>query len=221
MVRLSGVSLGETSKKINFQEDIGKRAGRAVEKSTRVTADSAFGGKMILFSRSFIRKRAISLATTALVAATSFALAQNPSRMYHVRGTLPIQYVADRHIADQPDYSNEQPFLSQNDAAMNKMMADMTIKPTGDVDRDFVAMMVPHHQGAIDMAQAELKYGHNEQLRRLAQEIVVTQQQEITVMRRAVGDELPRAAASPMQPGAVPSSTSSHDARSHDSMNVK
>ena len=68
---------------------------------------------------------------------------------------------------------------------MNKMMADMTIKPTGDVDRDFVAMMVPHHQGAIDMAQAVLRYGHNEQLRRLAQEIVVTQQQEIAAMRLA------------------------------------
>jgi hypothetical protein len=171
---------------------------------------------MVLLSRSFIRKRAISLATTASVAATSFALAQDPSRMYHVRGTLPVQYVADR-----PNYSDEQPFLSENDAAMNKMMADMTVKPTGDVDRDFVAMMVPHHQGAVDMAQAELKYGHNEQLRRLAQEIVVTQRQEITVMRHAVGDELPHAAASPTQPGAKPPSTSSHDARSYDSMNMK
>ena len=80
---------------------------------------------------------------------------------------MPIQYVADR-----PDRSEEQSFLSENDAAMNNMMADMTIKPTGDVDRDFVAMMVPHHQGAVDMAKAELKYGHNEQLRRLAREIV-------------------------------------------------
>jgi uncharacterized protein (DUF305 family) len=176
---------------------------------------------MVLFSRSFIRKRAISLATTALVAATSFALAQNPSRMYHVRGTTPIQYVADRHVADRPDYSDEQPFLSENDAAMNRMMADMTIKPTGDVDRDFVAMMVPHHQGAIEMAKAELKYGHNEQLRRLAQEIVVTQQQEIPVMRLAVGDELPPAAASPTQPGAMSSSTSTQGARSHGSMNMK
>lgn len=145
-----------------------------------------FGDKMVLFSRSFIRKRAISLATTASVAATSFALAHEPTSAYHVRGTMPIQYVADR-----PDYSSEQPFLSENDAAMNKMMASMTVKPTGDVDRDFVAMMVPHHQGAIDMAQAELKYGHNEQLRRLAQEIVVTQQQEIAVMRLAAGDQLP------------------------------
>jgi hypothetical protein len=171
---------------------------------------------MVLFSRSFLRKRVISLVTTALVAATSFALAQNPTRAYRLRGAIPIQYVADR-----PGHSDEQPFLAQNDAAMNKMMADMTIKPTGDVDRDFVAMMVPHHQGAIDMAKAELKYGHNEQLRRIAQEIVVTQQQEIPVMRLAVGDKLPPSVASPTQPGATSSSTSSHDAMPRDSMNMK
>ena len=119
---------------------------------------------MVLFSRSFIRKRVISLATTVSVTATSFALAQDPVRAYHVRGARPIQSTADR-----PDYSAERPFLSENDAAMNKMMADMTIKPSGDVDRDFVTMMVPHHQGAIDMAKAELKYGHNELLRRMTE----------------------------------------------------
>jgi uncharacterized protein (DUF305 family) len=150
---------------------------------------------MVLFSRAFIRKRVIALATTASVAATAFALAQDPMRAYHVRGAMPIQYVADR-----PDYSSEQPFLSENAAAMNKMMADMTIKPTGDVDRDFVAMMVPHHQGAIDMAKAELKYGHNEQLRRLAQQIVATQQPEIKVMQDAVNDGQSSAAQSPEQP---------------------
>ena len=163
---------------------------------------------MIVFSRSFIRKRVISLATTASVAATSLALAHAPTRAYHVRGALPIQYVADRS-----DYSDEQPFLSENDAAMNKMMADMTVKPTGDVDRDFVAIMVPHHQGTVDMAQAELRYGHNEQLRRLAQEIVVNQQQEIAVMRLAVGDQLPPSAASPAKPASVSGPPSmSHDA---------
>jgi uncharacterized protein (DUF305 family) len=82
----------------------------------------------------------------------------------------------------------EAPFLAENDAAMKKMMHDMMVQPTGDVDRDFVAMMVAHHQGAVDMAQAFLRYGRNEQLRRLAQEIIVTQQQEITVMRLAVGN---------------------------------
>jgi uncharacterized protein (DUF305 family) len=156
---------------------------------------------MILLSRSFIRKRAISLATTASVAATSLALAHGPTRPSQVSGTMPIQYVTDR----SGDF-DETPFLSENDSAMKKMMADMTIKPTGDVDRDFVAMMVPHHQGAIDMARAELRYGRNEQLRRMAQQIVDQQQQEITAMRLAVGDELPPSVASPTQTAPVPAS---------------
>jgi len=87
--------------------------------------------------------------------------------------------------------SDEAAFLAENEAAMTKMMAAMEIKPTGDVDKDFVAMMTPHHQGAVDMAQAVLRYGRNEQIRRLAQEIIVTQQQEIAVMRMAVGEPLP------------------------------
>ena len=82
----------------------------------------------------------------------------------------------------------EAPFLKDNAAAMSKMMAAMAAQPTGDIDRDFVATMVPHHQGAIEMAQAELRYGHNEQLRRIAQEIIVDQTQEIAVMRLAVED---------------------------------
>jgi uncharacterized protein (DUF305 family) len=151
---------------------------------------------MIMFSRSFLRKRVISLATTAAVSATSLAFAEDPPKMAHARGVMPIQTVADR-----PDHSEEQPFLSENAAAMNKMMADMAVKPTGDVDRDFVAMMVPHHQGAVDMAKTEIKYGHDEQLRRLAQEIVANQQQEIVAMRNAVGDGRSSAVQSP-QPAA-------------------
>jgi hypothetical protein len=94
---------------------------------------------------------------------------------------------------------DEVPFLAENDAAMSRMMTDMAIKPTGDVDRDFVAMMAPHHQGAVDMAEVYLRYGHNQQLRRLAQEIIVTQQQEIAVMRQAVGLPLPPSAPAPIQ----------------------
>jgi hypothetical protein len=94
----------------------------------------------------------------------------------------------------------EAPFLAENRAAMDKMMAGMDITPSGDVDRDFVAMMIPHHQGAIDMAQAELRFGRNEQLRRIAQEIIVEQQQEIVAMRLALGQPLPPSAATPDQP---------------------
>ena len=95
--------------------------------------------------------------------------------------------------------NDEARFLSENDAAMTKMMDGMSTKPSGNVDKDFVAMMVPHHQGAIDMAQAELRYGHNEQLRRIAQEIVVEQQQEIVAMRLALDQPLPPSAPAPDQ----------------------
>jgi hypothetical protein len=90
--------------------------------------------------------------------------------------------------------NDEARFLAENNTAMTKMMDDMSVKPSGNVDEDFVAMMVPHHQGAIDMAQAELRYGHNEQLRRIAQEIVVEQQQEIVAMHVALDQPLPPSA---------------------------
>jgi hypothetical protein len=95
--------------------------------------------------------------------------------------------------------TDEGPFLAENNAAMDKMMAGMAVKPTGDVDADFAAMMIPHHQGAIDMALAELRYGKNEQLRRIAQEIIVDQQQEIAAMRLALGQPLPPSTAAPTQ----------------------
>ena len=67
---------------------------------------------------------------------------------------------------------------------------------TGDPDHDFAAMMIPHHQGAVDMAKAQLLYGKNPVLRRLAQEIIVTQGSEIAVMR----SELDKAQAAPAHP---------------------
>ena len=105
---------------------------------------------------------------------------------------------------DAAPSDNEPAFLKEDDDAMTKMMAAMAIKPTGDVDRDFVAMMEPHHQGAIEMAKAVLRYGKNEQLRRIAQEIIVDQLQEIAAMRLAVGEPLPPAIASPTQPAPAP-----------------
>jgi Domain of unknown function (DUF305) len=74
----------------------------------------------------------------------------------------------EAHPAAQPATAavlDEAPFLKENDAAMTKMMKNVEIKPTGDVDRDFVATMSPHYQGAIDMAISELRYGKNKQLR--------------------------------------------------------
>ena len=101
---------------------------------------------------------------------------------------------------------DEVPFLKENDDAMTKMMSDMAIKPTGDIDRDFVAMMSPHHQGAIDMAISELRYGKNEQLRRIAQGIIVDQMQEIAAMKLAIGEPVTESAPAPtqQQPASTP-----------------
>jgi uncharacterized protein (DUF305 family) len=111
-----------------------------------------------------------------------------------------------------PAPAAEAPYLAENVSAMTKMMIDMGIKPSGDVDTDFVAMMVPHHKGAIDMAQAELRYGRNEPLRRMAQEIIITQLQEITAMRLSLGQQLPPSVPSPDQipPAAIKDSKSSN-----------
>jgi hypothetical protein len=98
----------------------------------------------------------------------------------------------------------ERAFLKENEAAMAKMMNGMAAKPTGDIDRDFVAMMAPHHQGAIDMAIIELRYGRNEQLRRIAQEIIVDQLQEIDAMRLAIGDPVAAPAPAPTQADQAP-----------------
>ena len=95
--------------------------------------------------------------------------------------------------------ADEAPFLAENAAAMHRMMAGMDAKPTGDVDVDFANMMIPHHQGAVDMAIAYLRYGTNERLRRIAQEIIVDQQPEIAAMRFAVGQKLPASAPAPTQ----------------------
>ena len=101
--------------------------------------------------------------------------------------------------ATEAAFPDETSYLRENDTVMNKMMSGMVIQPTGDIDRDFVTMMTPHHQGAIEMAQAVLRNGRNEQIRRLTQEIIVTQQQEIAAMRLAVGDPLPPPVAAPTQ----------------------
>lgn len=68
------------------------------------------------------------------------------------------------------------------DTVMLRMDAGMCITPSADADRDFARAMIPHHQGAVEMAELELLYGSDQRLRRLAQGIVVEQSQEIALM---------------------------------------
>jgi hypothetical protein len=151
---------------------------------------------MISFSHASISFRAL-LAAVAVVGTAAFVVGRQS------RPPLLISPLTVCSPATEAAFPEETPYLTENDAAMNRMMSDMVIKPTGDVDRDFVSMMTPHHQGAIDMAQAVLRNGRNEQIRRLAQEVIVTQQQEIAAMRLAIGDPLPPSIPSPTQISAV------------------
>jgi uncharacterized protein (DUF305 family) len=96
-----------------------------------------------------------------------------------------VVLVAASARAQAPHHHGEMSAFEQMMAeSMSRMDKDMSIAHTGDPDRDFAAMMIPHHQGAIDMAKAELQFGRNPVLRRLAEGIIVEQQQEIEVMRR-------------------------------------
>jgi uncharacterized protein (DUF305 family) len=92
--------------------------------------------------------------------------------------------------AQESEPSQKQSFHQLMNQAMTVMDQGMKQAPMAG-NHDFAAMMIPHHQGAIDMAKVELLHGKDPVLRRLAQEIIVTQQQEIVVMRRQLDQTLP------------------------------
>jgi uncharacterized protein (DUF305 family) len=97
--------------------------------------------------------------------------------------------IADSLEPETPDVGQrERLYLAVSAAAMKTMMRDMQTSAGGDADHDFVTQMVAHHQGAIDMAEALLRTGSNQQLVRLAHEIIVTQREEIAAMRLAVAE---------------------------------
>ncbi len=76
------------------------------------------------------------------------------------------------------------PFARDMDVSMKQMDKSMSGAPmTGNADHDFAAMMIPHHQGAIDMAEAELKYGKDPAMRALATRIIADQKKEIAQMK--------------------------------------
>ena len=80
--------------------------------------------------------------------------------------------------------SSTRSFDALMDESMARMMSDMHRTPaSGDPDRDFVTMMIPHHQGAVDMARALLAHSDDPELRNLAQSILVEQASEIALMR--------------------------------------
>jgi uncharacterized protein (DUF305 family) len=86
-------------------------------------------------------------------------------------------------IAALPGPALAQDAAKEMEAAMQTMMKDMHMKSTGDADKDFVIMMIPHHQGAIDMAKVQLKYGKDPAIRKLAEAVIAAQEKEIAEMK--------------------------------------
>jgi len=129
---------------------------------------------MVIFSRASVRRRIISLATSLSVSASSLAMAQAPGDAHRPR--TPVN---DR---------SERQFLFAKDLAVSDMAQASLAQPSGDVDRDFAGMMMARDQAATELARAELQYGHNDELKRLAQDIIAQQQQDSAVMQRATGD---------------------------------
>jgi uncharacterized protein (DUF305 family) len=97
---------------------------------------------------------------------------------------IPAAALPGRQQDSQSHRNAVEPGWSELLGSMQKMHAAMgSVEDSGNVDVNFVRLMVPHHQAAMDMAKTQLLYGKDPQIRRMAQEIITDQQSEIELMQ--------------------------------------
>jgi DUF305 family protein family protein len=99
------------------------------------------------------------------------------------RDSLDLGYFRSDLLCNEGSKVSGASFYREMRHANDRMHVGMEIAPSGSTDRDFARMMIAHHQGPIDMALVQLRYGGNDRLKRIAQSIIVEQRQEITYMQ--------------------------------------
>ncbi|AXC49993.1 DUF305 domain-containing protein [Paracoccus suum] len=129
-------------------------------------------------------KSALAVTLTALTLGASATLAQTTATPAAPEAA-PMDHAAMDHsaMAEPAIPEDATPSTRAYMEAMDKMHGDMMIDYTGDADVDFVKGMIPHHQGAIDMAKIVLKDGKDAQIRKLAEEVIKAQEAEIETMK--------------------------------------
>ena len=119
--------------------------------------------------------KTLAILATAAIALASAAFAQKADTMDHSK--------MDHSKMNMPMPADATAATKAYMEAMDKMQKDMSMSFTGDSDKDFVTGMLPHHQGAVEMAKIELQYGKDPELKKLATNIIKSQDEEIAFMK--------------------------------------